>query len=174
MCKHYYIEVTDLTDLADGREQLQQAGVAREHILVVDTAEDSLTRAIREVTGVGMDGIAGHSRERGTVSARTMYVHFALLRGDSVSSICERLHRPRNRIRYYEADYEPKVFGDREFKIASDKVQQMLNADPSWEPARFERRQTTSRSRRKRRKRIRKLVPKPRQPKDTLQLKIDW
>lgn len=180
MCKRYYVEVRGL-DPDKGEQQLEQVGITPDAILVIDPDDidqrDCVVAAIKQVTGVGMDAIREHNREHNAVAARTLYIHYCMMRGDNIGRLCTATARDRPRIIRYLRDYDTRMYGDREFRNASNRIQKILDADPAWEPAQFERPVSPRKRRRKRgRKRRRRIIPVPKQKpaQDKRQLEIEW
>lgn len=138
MRKRYYIEVKGLGD--DGEKQLEEAGVAREAILVVDENEKhpSLIRALHEVTGMTKQEIFRGKSDRDHVSARVAYVHFALLDGDTTDAIAHDLSKLNRYIRTYIRLYDSRIYGDRGFKMLVSRLTGLLDADPMWRPLNVE------------------------------------
>lgn len=167
--RRYYVEVTGVNP-DKGDQELEEAGISRERILVVEHAEDAISTAIREVTGVGMDGIMSHSRERQAVASRTMYVHFRLMQGDSVGSVCQRIGRDRIRVNYYANDYERKMYGDREFRTAAERVKKLLEESKAWKEARWEKPKVKKRKKGQRRRKKETTEG----AEDARQLEIQW
>lgn len=161
MSKRYYIEIRGL-DPEKGVEQLGAAGVPADSIRVIEESESPIEHAIREVTGMTMADITGRGQSRGVVTARVIYVHLALLSGESMGKICSDIKRPRYRVRYYKADYGRKMYGDREFAIAAHKAEELLRADDRWKPATAQKPQPTTRKRKRAKHRPKtKSTPKP-------------
>lgn len=174
MCRRFFIEVTGLDD-DKGEEQLQQAGVPKDSIMVVDSA-DPVEKAIREVTGYSMPELKDHSRNRNLVAARTLYVHFSLLNGVSINKLSVTLRHTHIRIMYYRDDYERKMFGDRAFRLASAKVLELLQDDPDWEERSSKAVAPTKSRKRRKRKRMRRLRAAQAERAKTAQrqLEIKW
>lgn len=160
MCKRFYVEVKGLGE--DGKERLVNAGINGDSIIVIDEEHRNkpIFDAIYTACGVTKDEILSTSRRHNQVIAREIYVHYAIIAGDTIQTLYEELKRDRTLIRWYLERYQNMMKYDKSFVSVSNRVEQLLEQDPNWCPPKLEK-STTSKKKCKKRHSKKKKQNKP-------------
>ncbi|KAA6303163.1 MAG: Chromosomal replication initiator protein DnaA [Candidatus Ordinivivax streblomastigis] len=99
----------------------------KEIIYETTPAFTELKQAISEVMRVSFYEIAGHSRKLNIVLARFLYCHLCKNEDIKITDLAVELNKNHSTIIYYLKKYQEEYKTNKQFRIISDKVEEIIN-----------------------------------------------